>query len=97
MNKINDGITIDSIVNAAPEFVATEINGEVVILNLKDSLYYGLNSVGSRIWALVQEPCAVNQIEDILLTEYDVNPEVCHQEVVTLLTDMLKRGLIKVK
>ena len=32
---------------------------EVVLLNLRDGVYYGLDGVGARVWTLVQEPRTV--------------------------------------
>jgi Coenzyme PQQ synthesis protein D (PqqD) len=38
-----------------------------VVFDLKSSVYYGLDTVGARIWNLIQVPRAVNEIRDILL------------------------------
>lgn len=71
-------------------------DGDVAILNLKDGVYYGLNSVGGRIWNLIQEPKMVAEVRDILLEEYHVEREQCTQEVIAVLEDLLNRGLIEV-
>ena len=60
-------ISEHSVVIASSEQVSCDLDGEAVILNLKDDVYYGLNPVGARIWNLIQEPKTVGKIKDVLL------------------------------
>lgn len=69
---------------------------EVVILNLQDSTYYGLNGVGARIWGLIQQPRAVKEIHGVLVEEFDVDPLVCETQLWELLEDLAGHGLIEV-
>lgn len=87
----------DSIVVATMDQVSGDLSdGEVAILNLKDGVYYGLNSVGGRIWNLIQQPRYVREVRDILLDEYDIDHETCSLELFSLLRDLSKRKLIEV-
>jgi Coenzyme PQQ synthesis protein D (PqqD) len=70
------------------------LDGEVAILNLPDGVYYGLNDVGRRVWDLIQQPRTVHELKEILLQEYDVDPEKCSRELIDLLQDLAKHGLI---
>jgi len=91
-------ITDQSNVVATHEQVSGDLlDGEVVILNLKDGVYYGLNNIGGQIWQLIQEPKTASQIRDILLEEYDVTSEQCTEELLMLLNEMEAKGLIEVK
>jgi hypothetical protein len=87
-----------SIVTATGHQVSGRLqDGDVAILNLRDGVYYGLNVIGGRIWDLIQEPRMVAEVRDILLEEYHVERERCTQEVIALLEDLLKRGLIEIR
>ena len=87
-----------TVIVAAGEQVSGNLpDGEVVILNLKDSVYYGLNEVGGRIWEIIREPIAVGEVVDVLLDEYDVDREQCTQEVVDLVTDLVDKKLVELK
>jgi hypothetical protein len=86
-----------SIVVAAPDQVSSDLGGEVAILDLKAGVYYGLDTVGGRIWNLVQEPRAVNEIRDTLLEEYDVEFDRCERDLLALLRRLAAEGLIEVK
>jgi hypothetical protein len=87
----------DSTVVAAKDQVSSDLGGEVAILDLKAGVYYGLDAVGARIWSLIQEPRTVNEIRDILLEEYEVEPERCERDLLVLLQRLADEGLIEVE
>ena len=87
----------DSTVVAAKDQVSSDLGGEVAILDLKAGVYYGLDTVGARIWSLIQEPRTVNEIRDILLEEYEVEPERCERDLLVLLQRLADERLIEVE
>jgi hypothetical protein len=86
-----------STVVAAKDQVSSDLGGEVAILDLKAGVYYGLDAVGARIWSLIQEPRTVNEIRDILLEEYEVEPERCERDLLVLLQRLADERLIEVE
>jgi Coenzyme PQQ synthesis protein D (PqqD) len=86
-----------STVVAAKDQVSSDLGGEVAILDLKAGVYYGLDAVGARIWSLIQEPRTVNEIRDILLEEYEVEPERCERDLLVLLQSLADEGIIEVE
>jgi len=86
-------LTLDSTVQIDNEVVSCDLVDEAAILNMKDGVYYGLNSVGARIWNLIQKPMKVSDILDTLLDEYDVEKDVC----MTDLMELLEKELVKVE
>lgn len=89
-------LTIESIVSAVPDQTSCELQGEAVILSLKGGIYYTLNPVGTRIWNLAQKPVQVREIRDTILEEYKVDAARCEEDLLTLLRDLEKEGLIEV-
>jgi hypothetical protein len=79
-----------------PDQLSTQLGHEVVILGLRDSVYYGLADVGARIWELLQTRRTINEIVRILVTEYDVTPDKAEGDLQTLLRDLHERGLIAI-
>ncbi|NLX08713.1 MAG: PqqD family protein [Chloroflexi bacterium] len=90
-------ITGQSIIVAVKDQIFSELDDEIVILNLQQGMYYGLNAVGSRVWKLIQEPQTVDAIRDTLLQEYDVAPEICEYDLFELLHDLADKRLIEVQ
>ena len=90
-------LTDDSIVVAAREQFACELQADLLILNAASGFYYGLNPLGKRIWQLIQEPTEVGAVRDQLLKEFDVDRERCVGELKVFLQDMAQNGLVEVK
>jgi hypothetical protein len=42
-------------VRICDDVVFHDLQGELVLLNLKTGVYFGLDSVGTRIWHLIRE------------------------------------------
>jgi Coenzyme PQQ synthesis protein D (PqqD) len=82
---------------ASNDLLAREFGDEFVILNLRDGVYYGLETVGVRIWQLLQEPRTVHAIRDIVVAEFDVAPAQCDRDVRMLLGELAVRGLIETR
>jgi hypothetical protein len=80
---------------AADRQVSSQLGDETVILQLEDGVYYGLDPVGTRIWALLQEPRRIADIRDRIIEEYEVDPERCERDLLGLLDDLLGRRLIE--
>ena len=89
-------ISRGSRVVAAGEQTSCRLTDEVVILGLKDGVYYGLNPVAARVWELVRQPRTVSEILAILLDEYDVEAERCEGDLLVLLRELASRGLVTI-
>jgi len=89
-------VSLGSTVVATEGQVSSDLGDEVAILDLKAGMYYGLDSVGARVWNLVQEPRTVEEIRNILTSEYEVDPYRCERDLIALLQRLLDEGLIEV-
>ena len=85
-----------TILSPTKDQIASELGGEAVILNLASGMYYGLNEIGARIWELIQQPCAFDSIFGVLIEEYDVDPDICKQDLIKILVEMEAASLIEV-
>jgi len=90
-------LSLHSIVVAISEQVSCPLGDESAILNLKNSVYYGMNPVGARVWNLVQQPKSVSQLRDALLEEYEVEAAQCERDLLDLLEQMRVEGLIEIR
>lgn len=90
-------MSLDSIVVATKNHVSCALDDEAAILNLENSVYYGMNVVGTRVWNLVQQPLSIRAIRDAIVDEYDVTPEQCESDLLPLLERMKAVGLIEIK
>jgi hypothetical protein len=86
-----------SVVVAADHQTSTEVDGESVILDLEEGIYYGLNPSGACIWSEIQEPVKVKEVVNKISDEYDMGAEMCHNDVISFLQSLQSEGLIRVK
>lgn len=81
---------------AIKEHLYSDLNGDAVILSMKNGKYYGLNEVGRHIWNVIKSPANLKEIQAKILDEYEVDEETCYREVASFLQKMLGEGLIEV-
>ena len=93
----SNSFTLQSVVVASKNQVSSELASDVVILDLEGGTYHGLNATGARIWALLATPRTVGEIREIILREYDVEPQRCERDLLSLLEDLDSRGLLEVR
>ena len=70
--------------------------GESVVLDMSSGKYYGLNSVGSAIWNLIQQPRTIRDLRDALVAEFEVDPQRCEEDLLAWLESMSDKELVKV-
>jgi|SRR5215207_5892988 len=87
--------TRDSCIVVSDEQVSTALGDETVILGMRDGVYYGLDAVGARVWALVASPRRVSEIVLAITEEFQVSPERCERDVLTLLDELSARELVR--
>jgi hypothetical protein len=87
-------ISLNSRVRIQDDVLFQELKGEAVLLNLKTGVYLGLNQLGTRIWQLLQEDGSLDRAKEVILQEYDVTPEKCAQDLLDLVQQMEKQGLV---
>lgn len=96
-SKLDCQISEFSTIATMPDQVSSDLGGEAVILNMKTGIYHGLNEIGAKIWDLIEQPKTVKEIQNLLLEEYEVEPEICKNDLLALLKNLQAAGLIEVK
>jgi len=97
ISKARSQISLQTVAVATQNQVSCDLAGETVILNLDSGIYFGLDPVGTRAWELLQEAMSINDLCEVLLQEYDVEPEQCQQDVLALLERMVREGLLEIR
>lgn len=87
----------DQLLAAVSEHLWCELNGEAVILSLRNGKYYGMNSIGAEIWKYLQSPTRIHKIHKNILADYDVDPDECLTEIKEFVSSMLDEGLVEIK
>ena len=89
-------ITSRSVVSWSDAPVATEVDREVVLMNVGRGRCYGLGETGSSVWRRLGSPIRVDDLCRELMLEYHADHGVLVRDVIALLEQMHEEGLIRV-
>jgi coenzyme PQQ synthesis protein D (PqqD) len=89
-------LSLQTTVIVSSQQVSCPLGDEAAILNLKNSVYYGMNPVGATVWNLLKQPKTVAEIRDAIIEEYEVEKTRCERDLLILLEEMRSEGLIEV-
>lgn len=78
----------------SPSVVFRELDGEAVILDLESGTYFGLDPVGTRVWALLREHGALDKVCAHMMDEFDVTADVLERDVRALVDELRAKRLI---
>ena len=77
------------------EIIQSKIGEEVVMLDVESGFYFGLNSVASIIWGLLENEITFHELIDQLLSQFEVDQSVCEQDTQELLDQLLEKHIIR--
>ena len=90
-------LSLETTVMVTSKQVSCPLGDEAAILNMKNSVYYGVNPVGATVWNLLKEAKTVAEIRDAIIDEYEVDEVRCEKDLLALLEEMRSEGLIEVR
>ncbi|HTA46539.1 MAG TPA: PqqD family protein [Bryobacteraceae bacterium] len=89
------GEVLPSAVMIGDSVLYQELEDEVVLLNMANQQYYGLNDVGAQMWKTLMEIPSVTAALDRLTELYEVDPDVLDADLHRLVRELLEAGLLK--
>jgi hypothetical protein len=89
MLSLNDQVMVNA------DILTTEIDSEIVMMDVESGNYYNLDEIGSEIWRRMATPLAVERLCRDLEALYDAPAAVIEQDVLTLLARLEEKRLIR--
>lgn len=77
------------------ELVEGQLDDSQIVMDIERGKYFGLNSLGRKIWELLESPLTLDEIINRLLSEYQVSEEVCYKEVSSFINKAISLGIIE--
>ena len=90
-------VSLESRAHVSDDVLFQELQGQGVLLNLKTGVYFGLDQVGTRICQLLEKHSVLSEVLEVMVAEYEVPEERCAQDLLALITEMEKNGLVTVR
>jgi hypothetical protein len=80
-----------------PVSISFSVVGEdAFLLNTQTNKYYGLEKVGARLWQLLNEGKSLKGAHQIILGEYEVDPDKLEQDILELINHLMENGLVEI-
>jgi len=87
----------ETILKRKADLLFNEIDGEVVMLSIENSEYYGMDKVGSRIWELLEQPLSFKELVAKLTEEYEVSEQQCADDTMAFLKKLTDKKLVLIE
>ena len=83
-----------------PNVVSREIAGEQILVPIRKravdmAALYVLNETGARIWSLLDGQRSLADVRDLLIEEYDVQPEAAEGDLLEIVGQLQEIGVLK--
>ena len=75
--------------------IQSKIGDEVVMLDMDSGFYFGLNSVASIIWGMLEKATSFEEVINELMKEYNVDRQTCENDTRSFWNQLLERNIIK--
>jgi len=76
--------------------LTADIDGEIVLMDAEQGLYFGLNASGSEIWRRLADRPDLAALTDQLCQHFQGDPAIITQETQLLIENLLSHGLVAV-
>lgn len=93
MNSTNV-LTLETVLVQREGNIASDMDGEKVMLNVKNGKYYNLGEVGGEIWTALASPVPVSKIVETIQEIFEVPAELAQQDVFEFLQSLLNEDLV---
>lgn len=78
----------------SPDAVESAVGDETVILHLKSGVYFGLDPMGTRIWAMLKEGTSSAGICKRLADEFGVSEKIVEGDARRFLSDLKANDIV---
>ena len=85
----------DRVIEISDQVIFKPVGDEMVLLDFRSGMYYGLDPIGVRIWQLLAEHEPLGKVADTMSEEYDVTREELERDIDALIEELERRGLIR--
>jgi len=76
---------------------ATEVDGEVVLMDMGAGKYFSLDPVGTDVWRRMADPVRVDELCTALAADYAAPAETVRADVLALLERLIERDLVRIE
>ncbi len=84
----------DRLAPKSQQVAAKVMDGEAVIINLANGVYYSMDKAGGLIWSMIEQARNLDAIADAVAAAYDVPPAQAREDVGRLAAQLVAEDLV---
>jgi hypothetical protein len=78
-----------------PSILFNDFDAGIMMMDIDTGHYFDIDTVGSQIWNMLDQPTSLRAICEALGEEYDVDAQTCLVETREFLSELVANGLIQ--
>ncbi len=88
-------LDLDQLLRHRGDLLTTQLDTEIVAMDVDSGAYFGFNPVASQIWTMLAQPMTLRALCEQLCARYNVAPDVCEKDVRALLDQMRRENVLE--
>lgn len=91
-------MTIDpqTTISRNPAILFNDFDDGIMMMDIDSGLYFDVDSIGARIWSLLDQPATLADLCAALADEYDVDPVTCLDQTSEFVSELAEKGLVRI-
>lgn len=86
-------LSLQTVVVRGTEHVETRVGDQTLMMSVAHGKYFSVDATAGRIWDMIEQPVALNDVVATLVREYDVSQDDCEAQVKSFVGDLISNGL----
>lgn len=78
-----------------PDLNAVSMDGELVMMGVKQGEYFGLRDVAASIWKHLESPRTVRELSVLVADEYAIGASDCEHDVESFVDTLVAKQLVE--
>ncbi|HAF31144.1 MAG TPA: lasso peptide biosynthesis PqqD family chaperone [Bacteroidales bacterium] len=87
-------ITVETIIQRNNDILASDLDGEKVMMSIKKGEYYGLGKTGTFIWDNIEKPIKISDLIHMITEKYKIDETQCLNDITPFMNDLIEKELV---
>ncbi|CAA0096608.1 Uncharacterised protein [BD1-7 clade bacterium] len=89
-------LNLQSTIGRNPDILFSDVDQEIILMNLESGSYFTLNAVGSEIWNLLESDMSIDALVNELITRFEISVEDCQKSVMTYMQKLIDVAAVSI-
>jgi hypothetical protein len=76
------------------EVAAKVMDGEAILINLSNGIYYSMDKAGGLVWEMVEGRRSIEEMASCIVARYEVSAEQARADVERLMEELVQENLV---